>query len=154
MERKELQNRITAAIGELMQIRLALNGQDFGLPEFAKQRLKERTCLWCRNPIRSDQRVLRGCHEQCKKRALDLIAEGIYTEYEAILEGKLAPANNGGHPTKEFQKLPPLDDVSLEVDADESIPDKPPRTADVGRKRKPAPQPAVQPQAKKGKATG
>lgn len=37
---------------------------------------------------------------------------------------------------------------------DEPIPTAPPRTATVGRKRKSAPPPVIQPQAKKGKATG
>ncbi len=95
MDSKQIYVRLNAIIGDLMRLRMEVNGEEFGLPETAKKLMEERICLYCLESL-GDSRPIRGCHESCKKRVLADIEDGKFSEFEAITTGKIAPAQPGG----------------------------------------------------------
>lgn len=56
---------------------------------------RERLCVACLNPLGSS-RVIRGCHEACKKATERAIARGDFTEEERVRDGKLLSGHAGG----------------------------------------------------------
>ena len=58
----------------------------------------EGLCVACLRPL-GKSRVIRGCHESCRKLTQDRIEKGEWTEEGRIAEGKLLPPKPGRRPS-------------------------------------------------------
>lgn len=92
--RKQL-NDIAVALANAYAL---LDAQEPTFPEERLAWLEDRKCLNCGKRIKTNERVVRGCHERCALRTTRLIKAGKLTEHEAIEQGVLAPKQLGGRP--------------------------------------------------------
>jgi hypothetical protein len=160
MDAETLKLKLDKLIDSIYELRESLDDHSTALPAEALQKLSRKVCLFCSKPIGKNEVVSRGCHDGCAQKIRRRIRERKTTDEEMVAKGLWCPPLPGGRPAdpdNPFAVDPSFfwkTERSKDRPADEPLPDKPPRTANVGRKRKPAVPPAVQPQAKKGKATG
>jgi len=64
-------------------------------------------CLFCLQPISTDEQSVRGCHRKCDKAARRRVEAGKETEAEMVKSGKWGTTERTGRPAREPAELDP-----------------------------------------------
>jgi hypothetical protein len=105
MDVHEIQKQIDQVIQQLVALREQVAADGGSLPPEAAERLKNRICLNCGEPIPAGVTADRGCHHSCAKSIRRKIGRGELTETRAVSLGMWAPPNVAGRPLKSGTKL-------------------------------------------------
>jgi hypothetical protein len=105
MHPSDIQRQIDGIIQQLVQLREQVAEDGGVLPADAIQKLKDRICLNCGEPIPRSTSPVRGCHPSCRKAVKRQIDAGILTDVQAINRGMWAPPNVSGRPPRRDTKV-------------------------------------------------
>lgn len=118
MDTAELANRLSKLATELASIasELAKGGNRQPQPSGVEEKVSSGLCLNCGKPLNDrSSRPVRGCHESCYREIKNLIAQGAYSEAEAIANGLLLPKAGGGRPGKQTRAKELAENKALEA---------------------------------------
>lgn len=105
MDVHEIQRQIDQIIQQLTQLREQVAEEGGALPPDAVERLQNRICLNCGEPLPAGTNADRGCHHSCAKSIRRKIDRGELTDVKAVSLGMWAPPNVSGRPMKTGTKL-------------------------------------------------
>ncbi|GAB5402836.1 MAG: hypothetical protein Aurels2KO_10670 [Aureliella sp.] len=115
IELESLSLRVQELSGKLANLTSLLRETDAEFPAWAQEKVDQRICLVCGEPVLPGDKYVRGCHESHSRRVVRAIERGEYTEKEAIEKGLMAPKSSGG------RKPAPLPlDPRVQQEADEA----------------------------------
>lgn len=105
MNPPEIQKQIDQIIQQLLRLRENVEESVPSLPPEAIEKLNNRICLNCGEPIPKDVSPIRGCHSSCRKSIRRQIEKGELTDDQAIRRGMWAPPNVSGRPPRQDTKI-------------------------------------------------
>lgn len=105
MNAPEVQKQIDQIIRQLVRLREKVGESVASLPPEALEKLHNRICLNCNEPIPPDVTPIRGCHSSCRKSISRQVEKGELTDEQAIKRGMWAPPNVAGRPPRQDTKI-------------------------------------------------
>lgn len=96
MDREEINKRLDSLVREIQAVYQLVNADLPQLPPAALKKLEQGICLKCGKRIVKTEDKKRGCHVRCHRSLLRSIEKGLFSEFDAIAKGLLAPKSSGG----------------------------------------------------------